>query len=118
MKRVLIIEDDPDVREVLLDVLSNEGYAVSQAQDGWEGLDQAEAHRPNLILLDLLMPRMNGWEFRAAQRKNAAVAAIPVIVISAAPADPGGMLSGVAARFEKPFDLAALMEAVKAHASA
>ncbi len=116
-RSVLVIEDDPDVREMLVDVLEAEGYAVSQAQDGWEGLNLAEEQQPNLILLDLLMPRMNGWEFRAAQMKNTVIAAIPVIVISGAPADPGGMLSGVAARFDKPFDTTALMKAVKLHAS-
>jgi CheY-like chemotaxis protein len=118
VKRVLIIEDDPDLRDALVRLLQSEGYLVSQARDGWDGLSQAEAHLPHLILLDLFMPRMTGWEFLAAQRKQDALADIPVIVLSTFPLKVGDLLEGIAARFAKPFDVMDLLGAVEQHARA
>ncbi len=118
MKRVLIIEDDAPIREAIAEVLEMEGYSVSQARDGREGLREARERPPNLIILDLMMPNMNGLQFRAAQNEDAALADIPVIVISAVATEPWAELEGVAARFPKPFDTAGLLVGVARHATA
>jgi CheY-like chemotaxis protein len=118
MKRVLIIEDDPAIRESLAELLQEVGYGVSEARNGAEGLRQAAEERPDLILLDLMMPAMNGWEFRAAQREDASLVDIPVIVISAfSPSQSAEGLGEVAAHFSKPLDVMALLEAVRRSAA-
>jgi two-component system response regulator MprA len=82
---VLVVDDDPHIREVIVELLEDEGYAVIQAANGSEALHmlKEQAALPSLILLDLMMPRMNGWEFREAQRQTPALADIPVVTISA-----------------------------------
>jgi two-component system, chemotaxis family, chemotaxis protein CheY len=118
MKRVLIIEDDAPIRECIAEVLEMEGYSVTQAGDGREGLRVARERPPNLILLDLMMPKVNGWQFRDAQKEDAVLADIPVIVISAVATEPWNQLEGVAALFPKPFDTAGLVAAVGQYATA
>jgi CheY-like chemotaxis protein len=114
MKRVLIVEDDPALRESMAEILADAGYSVGEARDGREGLDWAAEHRPDLILLDLMMPRMDGWQFRTAQKQRPDLAAIPVIVMSARePERDDSALAGVAARFPKPFDVAKLLDGVR-----
>lgn len=84
---VLVVEDDRAIREALVECLRDEGYHVVEADDGQEGLARLNAMaRPCLILLDLMMPTMNGWEFRAVQRNQEPLADIPVVVMSAFPA--------------------------------
>jgi CheY-like chemotaxis protein len=83
-RRILIVEDDADLREALSEVLRDEGYAVTSAADGQEALDRLRREqRPSLILLDLTMPVMNGWQFRAEQRQDPDLSEIPVVVLSA-----------------------------------
>jgi CheY-like chemotaxis protein len=115
LKRVLIIEDDQAIRESIAEVLTDQGYAVAAAPDGLEGLREARAQRPNLIMLDLMMPTMNGWQFREAQKQDPSLADIPVIVISAY-SDVRGPALDEAARFPKPFDLVTLLLAVEKYA--
>ncbi|MEO7092000.1 MAG: response regulator, partial [Polyangiales bacterium] len=72
-KSVLVIEDDVDIREALMGILRDEGYLADGAGNGLEGLDHLRAQggvRPGLILLDLMMPVMNGWQFRAEQQQD------------------------------------------------
>lgn len=109
--RVLLIEDDPDIREALFDVLSAEGYLVAQAADGLEGLERARERRPHVILLDLMMPRMDGWAFREAQQADAALADIPVVVVSAVMAERVHALRA-AAHLHKPFAMDELLGVV------
>jgi CheY-like chemotaxis protein len=81
---ILLIEDDADLADVIVEVLRMEGYRVAYASDGKAGLDLLkEQEHPDLILLDLMMPNMNGWEFREAQLRDARIAKIPVVVLSA-----------------------------------
>ena len=81
---VLIVEDDDGAREALSDCLELEGIRVASARNGKEALDYLhQAPRPKVILLDLYMPIMTGWEFRAAQKKDAAISDIPVVVVTA-----------------------------------
>ena len=83
-RSVLIVDDDADIRETMQLVLEDEGYHVAMAADGVQALRMLDGGlRPDVILLDLMMPVMNGWQFREAQLKRPALASIPVIVISA-----------------------------------
>lgn len=83
MKSILIVEDDEDVRESLADLLTLRGYHVIAAVNGREALDRLEAGlRPCLIVLDLMLPVMSGWEFRRRQLANDHWAGIPTILLS------------------------------------
>jgi CheY-like chemotaxis protein len=104
--RVLIVEDDADIRETLAELLATAGYDTAQAANGREALDQARRAPPDLIVLDLMMPVMDGWQFRSAQRRDPALAPIPVIVVSAS----GATASIDADAFlQKPFPMERLV---------
>ncbi|HEY6099714.1 MAG TPA: response regulator [Anaeromyxobacter sp.] len=112
---VLVVDDEPDIREAVSELLSEEGYDVVGASDGAEALTKLHTCHPTVVLLDLMMPGMDGWQFRAAQREDPEVSGIPVIVLSAL--DRVSDLD--AADFiQKPFDLDRLLSAVRHHAHA
>jgi CheY-like chemotaxis protein len=82
--RILVVDDDPDLRSTLLGLLTEEGYIVEVAPDGREALDRlCVGPHPDAILLDLMMPVMNGWQFRARQLALPAFASIPTIIMTA-----------------------------------
>jgi CheY-like chemotaxis protein len=112
-RRVLVIEDDDRVRRVVVLMLDVAGYEVQTAQDGMDALAVLQRWRPDVILLDLMMPVMDGWAFRRAQLGDAHLATIPVVVLSAGYA-PGPRATALAAAavLPKPFRLAALLETV------
>jgi DNA-binding response OmpR family regulator len=111
--RVLVVDDDALIRDTLATALADEGYAVRVATDGKAALATMGSWRPDVIVLDLMMPVMDGLAFRAIQRSASETARIPVIVLSAAhevqtraaPLEP-------AAIFPKPFDLGALLDTI------
>jgi CheY-like chemotaxis protein len=80
---ILIVEDDPDIRQMLATLLEGQGHAVVTAVNGLEAFEMARTHHPALILLDLMMPMMTGQEFRDVQLASSDISAIPVIVVSA-----------------------------------
>lgn len=81
---VLVVEDDEDAREAMVALLQMKGYDVAGAGNGREALDYLDqAPPPDLIILDLWMPVMDGWQFRSAQIRNPRLAHIPVIVVTA-----------------------------------
>jgi CheY-like chemotaxis protein len=84
-RTILIVEDDQELRDMLKLALSLEGANVVTAANGAAALEAALAHRPDLIVLDLMMPVMSGEDFRRAQLANSAIAHIPVVVVSAHP---------------------------------
>jgi len=114
---VLIVEDDEDLRDMMAQMLSIEGFTAATVANGREAL--AYLHRaptPNLILLDLMMPVMDGWEFRRRQQADPAIARVPVIVLSAL--DPGRASNVNAAAFlKKPLDFDRLLQLVRDHCS-
>jgi len=81
-KHVLLIEDEEPLQLVLTDVLSDEGYDVSLAKDGVEGLDRALSQHPDLVLLDILMPKMDGLEMLRKLREDEWGKKVPVIVLT------------------------------------
>ncbi len=80
---VLVVDDDPDIREALAETLTGLGYRVVCAGDGLEALERLRSHGAELIILDLMMPRMDGIEFRMRQREDPTLAQIPTVVITA-----------------------------------
>jgi len=114
-KSVLIAEDDDTTRRSLAALLGRAGYSVTAAANGREALDALRGRqRPDLILLDLTMPVLDGWQFLQQRRQDPALAAIPVVVISGA-AEPGQQADslGVAALLRKPVELDGLMRVVR-----
>jgi DNA-binding response OmpR family regulator len=81
--RVLIVDDDPDIRSIVRGILEPEGFEVSEARDGGDALAQVTASPPNLILLDLMMPGMNGSQFLAATAALPRLSEVPVIIVTA-----------------------------------
>jgi CheY-like chemotaxis protein len=114
--RILVVEDDSDLRRSLAEVLEDEGCEVSCAKDGADALKQLDGLAPHAILLDLTMPVMDGWTFRSRQRSDPRLAGIPTVVISAAyPGDMRAVAAELApdAYLAKPFELGELIAALK-----
>jgi len=82
MSKILIIEDEVILLSIITDKLRNEGYEVEVATNGEEGLKKAKETNPDLILLDLVMPKMNGFEFIAVLKEDPDVGNTPIIVLS------------------------------------
>lgn len=111
---ILVVEDDPSILDMVMQILSTEGYPVVGAKNGVEGLAQLDRATPSLIFLDMRMPRMDGWEFAAALRKRGIVS--PVVVMTAADnakrwADEVGADGYVV----KPFEFIELLASVEKH---
>jgi len=81
--RVLIVEDEPDIRELVVHHLKREGYLVSAASSGEEALRQVQAAPPDLVLLDLMMPAMDGLEVCRRLRQDPATAMLPIVMLTA-----------------------------------
>lgn len=110
---VLVVEDDPSVRDVLHLVLESEGYRVSLAGDGLEALTRLDQELPDLILLDLMLPRLDGDTFLAELERRGLWPGIPVIVLSAAVgADRWATRVRADGYVSKPFDIVALLDEV------
>jgi CheY-like chemotaxis protein len=112
---VFVIEDDADTRDMIARFLQLEGFAVETAANGRQALDRLDkgAHAC-VILLDLMMPVMDGWEFRRRQIEDAVLAKIPVIVFSAAGRDRMRQIDADD-YLAKPVDLEELLASVNRH---
>jgi CheY-like chemotaxis protein len=116
---VLIVDDDASMRESVAELLEMEGFHSVLAGDGREALNYLQANpAPDLILLDLRMPGMNGWVFRTEQQKSPALAAIPTVVLSGAddPAPVAAFL-GTAEHLSKPLDIERFLALVRRYCS-
>ncbi|HEY3107269.1 MAG TPA: response regulator [Chloroflexota bacterium] len=115
---VLVVEDDPELRALFGQILADHGYAVRTAGDGLAALREMAVERPDVILLDMMMPVMDGHAFREAQLADPSWRRIPVIVISATSEflDPDATL-GAKAVLGKPFDFDELLALVETWAS-
>jgi DNA-binding response OmpR family regulator len=81
-KKILIIEDEKILRTLLTQTLSREGFEVKEAVDGEEGLEKAKTEKPDLILLDLILPTIDGYEVLERLKKDPFTESIPVMIIS------------------------------------
>ena len=119
--QILIIEDDASIRDMLSECLADEGYEVLTACDGRQGLEllRASAATPDLILLDLAMPVMSGWEFLEIQRDDPRLAAIPLVVLSAdSSVAKQQSLGGRTPLVTKPVDIGVLIDLVASYVRA
>jgi DNA-binding response OmpR family regulator len=115
--RVLAVDDDPVILRLLQLNLELEGHDVLTAPDGRAGLDAVRAERPDVVLLDVMMPHLDGFEVCAAIRADAdpAVAGTPIVFLSAKAQEGDistGLLAGADAYVTKPFDPLELVELV------
>lgn len=81
-KRILVVDDEPDLLKTAVDLLESEGYEVLSAHDGQEGLEKARREKPDLILLDVLMPKLNGYQVCRALKGGPETQSIPVIMLT------------------------------------
>jgi CheY-like chemotaxis protein len=115
--KVLVVDDDDELRESLTELLAYEGFDVTAARNGREALDYLHEHpRPCLIVLDLMMPVMNGQEFRAEQLRDRQLADIPVVVLTAShDGRRQAEALGATAFFAKPVRLETFFESLRAN---
>ena len=114
--RLLLVEDDPDIGGLLEDFLTDEGYEVRLAKNGQEALSSLLGNepRPSLILLDLMMPVMDGREFCAARHSHPEILSIPVVLMSAdTNLGESGAALGATACLRKPLDIDQLLSTVE-----
>jgi len=83
MKKVLVVEDNPDNQDLVTRFLRREGYVVILAEDGVAGIEKAKSEIPDLILMDLSLPRLDGWEATRQIKADPTTSAIPVIALTA-----------------------------------
>jgi CheY-like chemotaxis protein len=111
---VLVVEDDESIRNVITDVLEDRGFRVVGAANGAEALDRLERGRPDVMVLDLLMPVMHGWDFMESYADKTGGDTIPIVVVSVNPALPRSFNRfGVQSVVAKPFDVDDLLESVE-----
>jgi len=116
--RILVVDDNLDVLQAMTLVLKPEGYVVITATDGQAALDRLrQGLKPSLILLDLMMPGMDGWQFMAELHQDASLTDIPVIIVSGG-AYPAAEIDslGAAGYLRKPFDVPTLYSMVEKYA--
>ena len=113
MRPILVVDDDPSIRDVVADILEMSDYRVTTASNGAEALDRIRVERPAAVLLDLMMPIMDGREFLERCRQRQACACLPVALMSAAhDAASAARRLGVQAYLTKPFEMEAVLAVV------
>lgn len=115
-RRVLVVDDEPDVLLLCRVNLEFEGYRVLEASDGEEAIRMAQDHRPDVILLDVMMPEIDGWEVLVRLKEDEALRGIPVVMLTARTHDQDqirGWSAGAAEYITKPFSPLALSQVVE-----
>jgi len=114
MDKILLADDDPEVQEIVKEILEKEGYEVIVAKDGNEALDLAKTKKPDLVLLDYFMPGLTGTEVCGELKKDENTKQIPVIMVTAHPSEKETSLSAGAVDFiTKPVEKADLLLRIK-----
>ena len=113
-KRILVVEDQEDNRQIVRDLLTANDYEMTEAENGEEALAAVAKDRPDLILMDIQLPVMDGYEFRAVQCRDDDLADIPVIVCTAG-GEAGRRADELQAAgyLDKPVDVSALLDAIQ-----
>ena len=115
-RTVLVVDDEPDVLLLCRVNLEFEGYEVLEAADGEQAMERIRAHRPDVVLLDVMMPKMDGWQVLSAVKADAALADIPVVMLTAKVQDQDqirGWSQGAADYLTKPFSPLALSQVLQ-----
>lgn len=118
MKKILVVDDEPDIRRLVSFSLQRQGYGVIEATDGIAACATAAAEHPDLILMDVMMPVMNGFEAVKQLKEDPVTAGIPVLMLSAKSQvyeQEQGLESGALEYITKPFTPAELVEQVNRH---
>jgi two-component system response regulator CpxR len=112
---VLVVDDDPSIRRMIVASLKRDGYTFCEAPNGKEALELMRREHPNVVVLDLMMPILSGWDVLQARELEPELKQIPVIVISAnrAPEVATAVDKGICAFLPKPFDIGALSALVR-----
>ena len=112
---VLVVDDDPSIRRMIVAALKRDGYVFHEAPNGKEALDLMRREHPNVVVLDLMMPVLSGWDVLQARELEPDLKKIPVIIISAnrAPEVATAVDKGICAFLPKPFDIGALSALVR-----
>ena len=120
MPEILVVEDDDAIRGLVTEVLRDDGYLVTEAANGAEALAYVGGHTPDLIVLDLMMPVMDGWTFVEECRRRVCCSEVPIVVTSAShdlPKTAERLRSfGVRTCLAKPFDVDGLLALVERYA--
>lgn len=113
-RTVLLLEDNPSVRELIKVLLETEGYAIIEASDGQDGLDKAESMKPDLMILDLMMPGLDGENVLRAMRRHSKLSKVPVLVVSGKyeSLDALRKLIGHENIFPKPFEPSRMLDRI------
>jgi DNA-binding response OmpR family regulator len=111
-KHILVVDDEQDVRDFLYDLLVDNGYSVRRASDGIEAMEEIKNNKPDLILLDLQMPKETGTNLYRKIHRKKEFESVPVIVISGLPGNYLAVSKSVPV-FDKPIDEKRLLEEVK-----
>lgn len=116
-KKILVIDDEPDIVKVVVFRLKNEGYDLEAAMDGQQGLERAKTMDPDIILLDITLPKMNGYEVCERLKAEEATRNIPVIFmtasVSAGPFHERFASTGAQGYVAKPFDFPQLLREIQ-----
>lgn len=110
MKRILVVDDEFDIREALTVFLEGRGFAVDAVASGEEALQKVRDHRPDLVLMDLMLPGMTGAELLRTLRADPALDGVPMVTMSAVRIPELRPREGVAAFLQKPFTLRLLRQ--------
>ena len=111
MARVLVVDDDEILRDAVAEAIADAGYIVDQAENGRTALEKMRAVSPCIVLLDLMMPIMDGWEVVSAMEVDPALASIPVCIVSAASLPPPKSVDVL----RKPVTIASLLDTIEKH---
>ncbi|MCC5947866.1 MAG: response regulator [Nitriliruptoraceae bacterium] len=115
-RTVLVVDDEPDVLLLCRVNLEFEGYEVIEAADGEEAMEQVRTHRPDVVLLDVMMPKMDGWQVLSAIKEDDELSSIPVVMLTAKVQDQDqirGWSQGAADYITKPFSPLALSQVLQ-----
>jgi two-component system chemotaxis response regulator CheY len=112
---VLVVDDDPSIRRMIMAALRRDGYTFSEAANGKEALEIMRQEHPSVVVLDLMMPIVSGWDVLRERAAEPDLQSIPVIIVSAnrGPELATAMDKGICAFLPKPFDITVLSTLVR-----
>ena len=112
-KTILVVDDDAPIRKLLRDQLESEGYIVKEAKDGMDAITQVRKRSPDLIILDVIMPQISGFDVAAILKNNPETREIPIIILSIVGEEERGYRLGADKYLAKPIDTEALLKEIE-----